>query len=145
MKMAQVNKILQDLAKKNKGRLTPQMVVTFAKPSSSPLHKYFTWEDNAAGILWREQQARQLILQVHYKVSEDSSVNAWVNFKHKKLGGQCYVRLERALSDTDLKKEMLKRSLQEVNYWKQQYATLFELNPIFAAIARINKKYRGAL
>lgn len=145
MRMTAVNEILQDLSKRNKGKLTPKMVVAFAKPNKSPLHKYFTWENTIAGILWREQEARQLILQVQYKVSEDSSVNAWVNFKHKKLGGQCYVRLERALSDTDLKKEMLKRALKEADYWKQQYTVLSELKPVFKAIERVKKSLRGAI
>ena len=56
-----VKKALDELAKRNKDRLTPRGVVAAARPARSPLHPEFTWDDRKCGELWRDEEARNLI------------------------------------------------------------------------------------
>lgn len=46
------------------GRLTPQVVVDAARPSDSPLHGKFEWDDSIAGESFRRSQAAELIRSV---------------------------------------------------------------------------------
>ena len=52
---------LQALADDNDGVLRPADVVVAATPPSSPLHKYFTWDDAKAAHEHRLDQARRLM------------------------------------------------------------------------------------
>lgn len=53
-------KALDTLAGRS-GRLTPAGVVEAARPTRSPLHPFFTWDEHAAAAKWREQEARIVI------------------------------------------------------------------------------------
>lgn len=46
------------------GRLTPDAVVTAARPADHPLHSRFEWDDAVAGEEFRRVQARELIRSV---------------------------------------------------------------------------------
>jgi len=50
--------------KKDTGKLTPEMVVEFAKDENNFLHKLFTWDDSKAAEQYRLQQARNIINNV---------------------------------------------------------------------------------
>lgn len=51
------------------GRLTPALVVQEARDEAHPLHDKFTWDDSAAAIQWREQQAREIIRNARIEVT----------------------------------------------------------------------------
>ncbi len=46
------------------GSLTPPNIVEAARPDTSPLHRYFEWDNKAAAEQWRLQQARVLVCSV---------------------------------------------------------------------------------
>lgn len=50
--------------KKERGSLTPPVIVDAARPKRSPLHRYFQWDDSKAAESWRIQQARLLVCSV---------------------------------------------------------------------------------
>jgi hypothetical protein len=50
--------------KKDAGKLTPEVVVEFARDENSTLHKLFTWDDSKAAEQYRLQQARNIINNV---------------------------------------------------------------------------------
>ena len=56
-------KALQDI-ERAAGRLTPEAVVEAARDPASPLHGWFTWDDEAAAHMQRIYQARRLIASV---------------------------------------------------------------------------------
>lgn len=53
------------------GRLVPEAVVEAAASPTSPLHRYFTWDDTEAAHEYRKQQARKLIRVVRVVVQEE--------------------------------------------------------------------------
>lgn len=55
---------LEKIRLKGGGVLTPDAVVASAKRATSPLHGYFTWDNDAAAEQWRREQARALIRSV---------------------------------------------------------------------------------
>ena len=54
------------------GKLTAPLVVESARPEDAPLHPVFEWDDEVAGELWREHEARNLIKIVRVEKFEDS-------------------------------------------------------------------------
>lgn len=58
------------------GKLTGKVVVEAARPESAKLHPVFEWDDEVAGELWREYEARTLIkfVQVDTKSDEGKQV-----------------------------------------------------------------------
>lgn len=56
--------ILREIAEENGGRLTPPLVLAYARDPASPLHHRFEWEDTVAAEQWRLAQARALIQKV---------------------------------------------------------------------------------
>lgn len=60
----------------NGGRLTATDVVEAARIETSPLHRYFEWDDDAAAEAYRIEQARRLIRSVKVIVTEDSTTLA---------------------------------------------------------------------
>jgi hypothetical protein len=54
---------------KKGGRLTPDEVVAAARSPKHPLHSYFEWDDKVAGPLYRREQARELLAEVRYEVT----------------------------------------------------------------------------
>jgi len=57
------------------GRLYPADVVNAARPKSSPLHRYFDWDDRSAAEKYRLDQARALIRSVQAEVRITSGVH----------------------------------------------------------------------
>lgn len=60
--------VLRSLYDENGGSLTPQIVLTAARPVDSVLHQYFEWDDSAAAEKYRLAQAGNLIRRVKIKV-----------------------------------------------------------------------------
>ncbi len=52
---------LRSIYEKNGRSITPATVLAEAKRASSPLHKYFEWDDRKAAHLYRLTQAREMI------------------------------------------------------------------------------------
>ena len=74
---------------RNGGLLTPNDVVTDAEDKSSPLHSFFTWDDEKAAKERRLDQARDLIRSVRYELIIDTL----------RIEAPCYVRDPRVSSD----------------------------------------------
>lgn len=49
---------------------TNAKVVEAARPESSAMHTYFEWDNDTAGVLWREEQARYLVRNIVYVVAD---------------------------------------------------------------------------
>lgn len=68
MDMSAAKQALQALADLHDGRLTPEVVIAAAKPSDSPLHAHFDWNNKTAAHSWRIEQARTLIRSVRVEI-----------------------------------------------------------------------------
>lgn len=145
IKLSDVQKVgneLQRLIDKNGGQIKPLFVVESARKRSSPLHKYFDWNDTVAAGRWRVHQARSLISWVQIELIKGKSSRAFVNIDDVSTGQQVYLSLERALSDSVLRKQLLVDSIREIDYWQDKYAVLRELSLVFSAIKKVKRKFK---
>lgn len=102
-------KALQDI-ERAAGRLTPEAVVEAARDPASPLHGWFTWDDEAAAHMQRIYQARRLIASVRVVVRTDSRVVSsvfYVRDPSLPVESQGYVSLPTLRTDEDLAREAL--------------------------------------
>ena len=53
-----VGEIFEALSEENAGLVTARAVVDVARPTESPIHDEFEWNDEVAGQSWREETAR---------------------------------------------------------------------------------------
>ena len=106
----EARKYIQILAEKNEGRITPDMILADAKRKSSPLHKYFDWNDQKAGRKWRLEQARTLIEKVEYEFQTSKGAHKTAYFVRDPSvpsRSQGYVSIPTLKSDKDLAHEAL--------------------------------------
>jgi hypothetical protein len=124
--------------RKSKG-LTPQNIVIDARSSSSPLHACFEWRDSVAAEKYRERQAaeiiRNIIVVVEDRKGDGHSVRAFVNVTTDEK--REYTSISKAMSDTNLRQQVLGAALSELRAWRQKYSDLQELADILAAVDRM--------
>lgn len=105
-----VRERLERIAARNAGRLTPDDVVADAKRKDSPLHRYFEWDVRKAAARHWIDQARELIVSVHYVYrTETTQVRAVAYVRDPRCGPneQGYVAVETVRSDADLARDVL--------------------------------------
>lgn len=93
---------LEQIAKANRGVLTPEAVVEDAKDKASPLHGQFLWNTKQAAYQHWLDQARLLIRTVRVVVTEEKlSAPAWVRDPNAEHDAQGYVSTVSLRSDED--------------------------------------------
>jgi len=116
------------------GCLVPKTIVEAARKPNSPLHTFFEWNDSVAAQKYRLLQATMLVRHVKVTIEapdmEPREVRAYVTPYH----GQGYVRIERALSDEDMRRQLLAQAREDLEAFKRRYEALQELDALFAAI-----------
>lgn len=127
-----------------KGGLTARAVVAAARGKSSPLHKFFEWDDNIAGEKHRLAQAAELIRVVLVVIQRDPKdkprkVRAWVSVTKAGRGRRYYPTVE-ALSDAEYRQQLLTDALRELDAFRRKYETLSELAAVFEALDEMSKK-----
>lgn len=116
---------------RQRGELTPAIVVDEARPADAPLHDRFEWDDSIAGEKYREVQAAELIRSVKVVYTdqpEERSVRAFVSVQRDDHRG--YVPTEEAVADDFTRKLLLAECRREWEAFKAKYSSLEE----FAAI-----------
>ena len=135
---------LESIRKGNKGRLTPAMVVDDARPKMSPLHNAFEWDDTKAAAGFRLVQAGDLIrciIVVTDEAPDAPPVRAFVNIE---TDDRHYTSIQHAMSDKDLRLQVVNRAMSELTQWETRYRDLKELAVVFAAIKKVRRqKKRG--
>lgn len=96
------------------GRIYPATVVKAASDPNSVLHLFFTWDNNEAGDLWREEEARKLLRIVKIEVMvEDVKVTL---SGHVSTPGdrKSYTQTAVVLADEDLGRAHLLAEIKRV-------------------------------
>lgn len=133
---------LELLRKQHKGELTPQDVVKDAKNGNSPLHRFFEWDDKAAGEQHRLAQARGLIRAVVAIYKEEAKpprrMRAFVHIPE--AGTPHYRDTSHAMSQTRTRELVLRQAWREFQSWRKRYEELDEFAGLFEAANSIAKK-----
>lgn len=133
---------LDSIAKKNRGRLSPESVVAFAADPKTALHECFTWDDEEEAHKWRLHVARNLIrVTVRILPSVNKEFRAFVSLKQDRVeGGGGYRRTIDVLSNPKMRSILLDQAMMEMNSWRERYNQLVELSSVFEAIDKMQDK-----
>jgi len=135
---------LKGISYKNNGLLLPEIVVDEARPNSSPLHNYFTWDDSEAAEKYRLVEARELIaVCVEYLGEENKTeerVFCSLSSDRAKKGG--YRVLVDVLKNVSKRQQLLDDALFEMNIFRKRFQRVRELVRVFSAMRAAEKKIR---
>lgn len=136
---------IERLEKKYKHALEPQQLLDEARSVQSPIHAAFDWNDETAAEKYRLVQARNLLRSVNVTIitpdREERVVPVFVSSQKKTdLTKRSYSSTEYAMSDPELRSEVLKLALREFAALRRKYAELNELSQLFAMVDAAVKK-----
>lgn len=129
----EIDKIREEVG----GRLTPEAVIERARNKKHPLHNAFDWDDSIAAAKWRLDQAGNMIRAVVTVVDgkkDKGPVRAFVSVVQSEGEEPSYTTIGIAMSDDEMRRQVLGRALREAKQWKRRYEDYAELGEIFAAI-----------
>ena len=100
---------LEYITLKNRGRVTPEMVVEEAKLKSSVFHNYFEWNNTEAAEQYRLQQARSLINHIVEVVVIEGKQSKQRSFFSINNGGgnKAYVTIRTAVTKSNYRIQLL--------------------------------------
>lgn len=119
----------------NNGRLEPKAVVDASRDPGAPLHSAFEWNDKRAALAWRMDQASTMIRHIAVMVDkggEAAPVRAFVSVMRE--DDRSYTSIGHALSDQELRLQVVAAAWAELEAWRKRHAELIELTRIFAVI-----------
>lgn len=121
------------------GRLDPADVVTEARADTSPLHRYFTWDDTTAAEQYRLDQARALIRRVKIEIltephTEPIRVRGFVSVDTAgENASRHYQPLTEVAGDDELRERVLDEARRDLRRLQAKYQHLGEA---FTALLR---------
>lgn len=131
---------LERIRQGNGGALTPEVTVENARPTNSPLHEGFEWNDSIAAEEYRLVQAREIIRAVEIVPEEDKGAGVAPGIRaFVTLGppaSRSYFATYDVMADPAGRQEFLQRALRELRQWRQRYQQFAELAAIFEAMDR---------
>lgn len=113
------------------GVLTPSTVLAAAESETSPLHRYFEWDQDKAAVQYRLQQARGLISSVQVTIDEvemNGYENISVMVDDKPV--RAYVAIEKILTDEDMYKQVRQQMVQDLEVFQTRYKNIEEAHKI---------------
>lgn len=122
---------------RKEGELTPSNVLERARSANSSLHGHFEWDDSIAAEQHRLTQAGELIRSIVVDVSRSNveppkPTRAFVSVERE--GGRSYVATATAMSDVDLRRQVLARAWAELEAFRRKYGDMQELAKVFEAM-----------
>lgn len=141
MKNIKIINELNRIASSNGGLLVPEKVVDAARNPRSVLHSRFEWDDGKAADEYRIWQARQLIsVCVETIPGSTEETQAFVSLSVDRHEGRGYRKTVAVLNDAELREQLLRDALSELNCFQQKYSRLRQLADVFSAIRKVRKK-----
>lgn len=124
------------IEKETKTSLTPEAVLDRARTANSALHEHFEWDDGVAAEAHRLTQAGEIIRSIVIDVSRSNlsvqNIRAFVSVEQ--AGKRSYISTARAMSDADLRKQVVRRAWEDFEALRKRHEGLSELARIFEAI-----------
>ena len=139
-------KVIKEILEvKEKNGLTAEAIIEQAKKKNNPLHDFFDWDDTKAAHKWRLQQARVLINEVkvvvenkEYYAFENVSIEIEADSEEGTTKKEYFTRSE-ILNDKEKRAQIVNRAYNYLLYWKEQYQTYTEFEPIVKSIEKVKK------
>lgn len=133
---------LEKLRVRHNGKLTPRAVLEDAKSRTSPLHKAFEWSETKAATEYRLWQARHIVNSLIVVVrggkdakTDDLPKRAFVSVRREK--GRDYTSRADALTDAELRAQMVEQAIRELVSWRDRNADLSELASVHKLVDQL--------
>lgn len=130
--------------RKEKGGLTPQVVVECARSGVSPLHGLFVWDDKVAADRYRLAQANTVVHSVMVQVDDDERmesrfIRAFVGAGLKRAEATpVRARLTQELTATPVSSaSRLEHAWSALLAWREKYGDIEDFGVIVRSIDRI--------
>jgi len=140
MKNLRIISELERISASNGGFLLPEKVVEVARNPKSVLHNKFEWSNDKAAHEYRLWQARQLITLSVTVLSSGQELQTFVSLSTDRPGRCGYRHTVDVLQDEELKAQLLRDALADMNTFQRRYSELSQLAQLFAAIRKTKKK-----
>lgn len=139
-----VGDLLETIRVRHEGRLTADMIVSAARKSKSPLHGYFEWDDSVAAEKHRTTQARELVRSITVRFENSPTQEPVRAFVKIIQGNEAhYTSIEHAMSEADMRSQVLHRALSEYEALGAKYRSLAELSEVFDAVDKASESTRS--
>ena len=134
---------LLDIVRTNNGVLNPSLVLDVARDPAHVLHSHFEWNDGAAAEAYRLAQVGALVRRVRLTVIRADQATREVTISttrgyqsrpsmRRAAGG--YETIDAILGNHDKRAELLAQVLRDLSSYRQRYAELSELQPVWLAV-----------
>ena len=135
--------ILRDIEQRD-GTVHPIAVVEAARAKRSPIHDQFEWDDTRAAHEHRLEQARVMVrCLVYVEIIEEKEKSREPAFVHIKTNDdRSYMSTCIAMSNADLREQVVNEALRGLEAWRRKWQHLSELAHIFSAIDQAKKRGR---
>lgn len=131
---------LKKILKKNRGKLYEEDIIDAAKPKDSPLHCYFTWDNDKAAEKCRIIEARKLIrIVVETPKGFDKPMRVFVSLTTDREEDGGYRMVTTVLSDRSMRAQMLQDALDDLRILEAKYSNLTELAGVFKEYRKLIK------
>lgn len=137
---AEIGPILTELA--GDGIVNAETVLSVASNPSSPLHRFFEWDDAKAAEAHRLSQARYMLRSITVEIEQSEEA------RPPRLMGvvvlddeRGYATLPTIVQNVDLMAQLLEQAKRDLNAWRAKYAQLRRIagmSDVFAAIDAVN-------
>lgn len=121
---------------RDRGELTPELLVDVARPKDHPLHDRFEWDNRIAGEAYRRDQAHRLITSVRIKyISSDrpKDVRAFVAVPRPNSTQPSYEPTEEVLIDDFKRNVLLQQMEREWRTMQARYGDFIEFTEMVRA------------
>ncbi len=144
-----VGEEINRLEQQNDGALLPATVVQAARPTKSPLHPCFEWDNTKAATAYREQQAREILRKIvvvyENDKGEQEEIRAFVSIRDSDDNDErgYYCSTGRLVQDDELRKNVVRQILSELIAIKKKYAQFQDdrLKTIWSIIEEFATEY----
>lgn len=128
---------MEAVRRENGGALTPDALLSRARSANAATHAYFEWDDTVAAHHHRLTQAGELIRSITIDVQTSNieppkPIRAFISVERN--GERSYTSTIHALSDADLRRQVIAKAWADLEAWRQRHADLTEFGRIFAAM-----------
>lgn len=134
---------LRRLANECGGMLSPENVVSAASSPTSPLHKYFEWDDTEAARRYRLSQAQEILrITVEYLPVDGKRepVRVFVSLTTDRGSGKGSYRITADVaSDEQLYAQLLQDAKDDIDVFRKKYSRLKEMEPVLRAMAEVSR------
>lgn len=113
------------------GKITPEIIVNASRPTDSPLHQYFNWDDEKAAEQWRMQQARILLNNIEVEIISGGGQKEYMAVYE--VGVQSTYKHIATLDKTDI--ETVKANIKaEIMYWQTKLKRYQNFDKVIQAL-----------